>query len=133
MEDSELEGRYQQFKWDILGAAVYEDWQGLWEPLWYANTVFPDVSQVGREQLAERALRELFAEGLIVFFRRGGEWPHDDTREILDERAVEAAITGSSWRIDPLRDSSIWFGSTQTAEGFLRQRWPDTSGSGGAK
>src|SRR5260370_40054959 len=127
MAGAELEERFQHFKWEVLGDAVDEDWQGLWEPLWYAKTLLPELAQAERERLAERALGELFDEGLIFFFRRGANWPHDARQEPLDKLVVEAAISGASWRTYPLGDSSVWFGGTEAGERAVREDWPGTS------
>ena len=127
MENKTLEERYQDFKWEVLGDAVDEDWQGLWEPLWYAKTAFPELSQSERERFAERALTELFEAGFIFFFRRGGKWPHDESQQQLEKPEVNDAIGGTSWRRFPLGDSSIWFGGTKAGEAAVRDHWPGTS------
>jgi hypothetical protein len=62
--DDETDESYQRFKWDVAADAAFEDEQGLWEPLWHANSLYPELDQGQREKLAERALRELFADGL---------------------------------------------------------------------
>jgi hypothetical protein len=114
--NSRADEHYQRFKWAVLSDAVYEDDQGLWEPLWYANSLFPELEPAEREELAERALRELFGAGLIAFFRIGGA-----SREKLDPQAVDAAITGSSWRPVPPEDTSIWFGGTEAGKSAVRE------------
>lgn len=114
----------QHFKWEIAADAAFEDEQGLWEPLWYANSLYPECQPDEREKLAERALRELFAEGLITFYRIGGNWPgFEDSRQVLDWQAVEAAIAGMSWRSVPPADTTIWFEGTEAGKTAVRQYW----------
>jgi hypothetical protein len=127
---AEAEESYQRFKWEVAADAAFEHEQGLWEPLWLANTLYPELHQNEREKLAERALRELFAEGLIVFHRKGGTWPaFDGTQQVLDGQAVEAAIAGSSWRSVPPEDTTIWFEGTEAGNTSVRERWREL-GSG---
>jgi hypothetical protein len=118
---------YLAYKWEVLGDAVDEDWQGLWEPLWWARTRFPDLSPTEREALAERVLRELLSEGLIHFVS-AGPWPGHRLRDTvpLDSSAAVSAISGTSWRTLPLEDASIWFGGTEAGERAVRTRWPDS-------
>src|SRR6266851_5043736 len=127
MEKRTLEERYQDFKWEVLGDSVDEDWQGLWEPLWYAKTIFPQLSQLERERLAERALRELFDDGLILFFPRAGKWPHGELEERLIKLQSKPRFAGACWRTFPLGDSSIWFGGTEAGERAVRDHRPGTS------
>lgn len=123
----ELEERYQKFKWEVLGDSVDEDWQGLWEPLFWARTVFADLTEAERQSLAEAALRELFAEGLIFFFRgRDGV-----EQEVLDKAIVEDAIAGPTWRTVPIDASTdIWFGGTEEGERAVRAHWAGTTTPG---
>ena len=120
--------RYEAFKWEILGDAVDEDWQGLWEPLFWARTVFADLSEAERQTMAERALKELFADKLIFFFKAKSEF-FQGTKppELLDRATVDAAIAGESWRSVPLGEGSIWFGGTASGEREVRAHWPGTS------
>jgi hypothetical protein len=89
---------------------------------------FPELTQLERERLAEGALRELFAEGLIFSFRLDRRPPdHTWTPTPLDELTVDAAIAGTSWRTDPPGDTSIWLGGTQAGERAVREHWPGTT------
>jgi hypothetical protein len=62
---------FERFKRDILRDAVFEDWQSVWEPLWWLRGGGPieGQSEADRQEFAERALRELYEKGLIFFFR----------------------------------------------------------------
>jgi len=126
--DGAEEGRYEEFKWEILGDAVDEDWQGLWEPLLWARTALPDLSEAERQAMAERALRELFADKLVFFFKADSEF-FEGTKspELLDQAEVDAAIASASWRSVPLGEASIWFGGTASREREVRAHWPGTS------
>jgi len=66
-----LDEFYDVFKWEILGDTAFEDVQGLREPLWLLRGHLnqPQMSEVERQELAERALRELHRDGLIYAFR----------------------------------------------------------------
>ena len=91
---AEADDSYQRFKWEVAAIAAFEDEQGLWEPLWYANSLYPERQQDEREKLAERALRELFADGLIVSIAslpRGGTSTSDPLSALLSRERIRAA------------------------------------------
>jgi hypothetical protein len=56
---------FGEFKWEVLAAAS-EEIQGVYEAWWQANTWYPNRPVSERIAMAERALRELLAEGLIA-------------------------------------------------------------------
>lgn len=121
----EPEDSFQQFKFEILGDAVYEDFQGLWEPLWYANHKFADLAQAEREALAERALRELLEEELIYFVDFGPETRIPSSEPApLNMSEAQAAIAGDSWRGLPPREARIFFGGTMVGERAARKSSP---------
>ena len=64
---------FGEFKWEILANAA-EDIQGVHEAWWQANTWYPNRPVSERIGMAERALRELLAEGLIsLVTSQGGQ------------------------------------------------------------
>jgi hypothetical protein len=61
---------------------------GVYEAWWLANSMFPEQVLSERLAVAEQAIRELLAEGLIVFVRddehpQGSEISSSETEEIL--------------------------------------------------
>ena len=102
--------------------AALEDEQGIWEPLWYANGEMADIPEARRQELAERALTELYDGGLIRFSRHGPWLPDglDGDPGPLDEPTVRAAIASTTWRSLPLSDASIWFEATVSGEEVAR-------------
>lgn len=63
-----MDGRYREpenFKWEILGNTVFEDYQMFYEPFAEARTIFPGRGDAERATLTEQALRELYVSGLI--------------------------------------------------------------------
>jgi hypothetical protein len=125
------EARYEDFRWEVLGDSVDEPWQGIWEPLFLARTVFSDLPELPRQQVAERALRELLDARLIAFFTtRPAESPEDAVARgvsLLDRDAAEREIGSSGWRTVPLGASDTWFGGTAEGERVVRQHWPGTT------
>ncbi len=83
---SSVEG-FGAYKRDLLlGAFTFVN--GVYEAWWRANTLFPERALSERLAMAEQAIRELVAEGLIVLIRdenepQGSEIPHSDTEEVL--------------------------------------------------
>ena len=68
---------FEAFKWSVLGDAVWDDYQGLWEPLWWLRGGrIEGQSELERQAFAERALRELHSDGLIYFLPRPGGLRH---------------------------------------------------------
>jgi hypothetical protein len=70
----------------LLNAFAYVN--GVYEAWWRANAWFPERPLSERLAMAEQAIRELLAEGLIVLIRdeddpHGSEIPHSDTEEVL--------------------------------------------------
>ncbi len=64
---------FGEFKWEVLARAA-EDIQGVYEAWWQANTWYPNRPVSERIGMAERALRELLAQGLIsLVTSQGGE------------------------------------------------------------
>jgi hypothetical protein len=116
---------FDKFKWNILGDAVFEDYQGLWEPLWWlrGGGAIEGQSEVERQRFAERTLRELHDEGLIYFFRVPP--PHDINASGEDEslrltpEEVDETLRGNWWRGTdgvPQDHPGIWFGPTVAGE-----------------
>jgi hypothetical protein len=61
---------------------------GVYEAWWRANTLFPERALSERLAMAEQAIRELLAEGLIVLIRdesdpQGSEMSRSDAEEVL--------------------------------------------------
>jgi len=70
----------------LLDAFAYVN--GVYEAWWRANTLFPERALSERLGLAERTVRELLAQGLIVLVRddddpQGTEIPGSETEEVL--------------------------------------------------
>jgi hypothetical protein len=70
----------------LLAAADYVN--GVYEAWWLANSMFPERVLSERLAVAERAIRELLAEGLIVLIEdehdlQGSEIPRSETDEAL--------------------------------------------------
>jgi hypothetical protein len=113
-----------RFKWDILHDAVFEDLQGLWEPLWWlrGGGAIEGQSEAQRQDFAERALRHLYHEGLIFFFRVpawadiGASAENQDLRLGLDE--VNDTLVATWWRGRQLPPDhpNIWWGPTPAGE-----------------
>jgi hypothetical protein len=83
---SSIEG-FGAFKRElVLDAFAYVN--GVYEAWWKANKLFPDRALSERLAIAEQAIRELLAEGLIVLIRdehdpAGSELPSSETEEVL--------------------------------------------------
>ncbi len=101
------EDLFERFKFEILDDAVFEDVQGLWEPLWALRGYLrqPHQREDERQALAELALRELYAEGLIYFFRVP---PHSD----LDRAADDPALRLGSEEVNTTLSDTWWRGAT---------------------
>ena len=117
---------FARFKQDMLGDAAFEDWQGVWEPLWWlrGGGAIAGQSEAERQAAAERALRELHAEGLIYFVQ--ASWPGADLADKapLTSEAVDEALRGDWWRGDgalPAGVEPVWFGATAAGEAACRR------------
>jgi len=62
MSEGASEESFQEFKTEILDNGAFEDWQGLWEPLWW-------LRGGGRIEGQSESERQAFAEGHV---RQGG-------------------------------------------------------------
>ena len=113
------------FKWNTLGDAVFEDVQGIWEPLWSlrGDSRIESIPDGELAMAAERGLRELYADGLIYFFRAQ---PPDNVERAasngdvrLTPTEVDEALGGDWWRGgNGLSEDhpNIWFGATPAGE-----------------
>lgn len=109
----------------MLGDAVFEDWQGLWEPLWglRGDYAIEGLSERDRQLVAERTLRELYAEGLIYFFRVPprrdiNESAEDESLRLRSDEVAET-VAGEWWRGReglPPDHPNIWWGPTPAGE-----------------
>jgi hypothetical protein len=127
---------FDRFKQEILADAAFEDWQGVWEPLWWlrGGGEIPGQSDADRQAFAERALRELHGEGLIYFVR--SPWPATDLGDVasnaalhLTLEAVDEMLRDDWWRGDgvlPADVEAIWFGATPGGEAACRDRSVDS-------
>ena len=118
---------YERFKWDVLADLVWEDYQGIWEPLWWlrGGGRISGQSEAERHVYAERLLRELYSAGLIYFFLVNAEAGGINTSAVdpacvLAPTDVDDAIGADWWRHDgPLPDDDakmIWIGPTPAGE-----------------
>lgn len=116
---------YERFKWAILADAVFEDRQGVWEPLWWlrGGGAIQGQSEASCEEFAERALRELYADGLIYFFR--APWTGADLNSAgmdeassLTSEAVDEMLRDNWWRGEgPLpTEDLIWWNATPAGQ-----------------
>ena len=106
----------EQFRWDILWNAVFEDDQMLWEPL-------SSLRRLGIKSLAhdedlkavvERVLRQLLAEGLIYFYRLPLGSATAEEAEELDAAEVDAELGSDWWAGDVNSDrNTVWWGATE--------------------
>lgn len=133
---------YEKFKWNTLGDAVFEDYYGLWEPLYWlrGGGVIEGQTEFDRASFAERALRELHDEGLIYFFRVP---PHHEVNTSGEDESlrltpdeVDKALRGDWWRGReglPEDNPGVWFGPTPAGEAACENPpehirklwWPD--------
>jgi hypothetical protein len=114
----------ESLKAEVLGDLVDEDYEGVWEPLWRLRN--DDRPEPERQRIAEQVLRDLFAEGLIYFFRVPPPYTgmndaaENESARLTPER-VEELLRASWWRgregIGDLPDDepTIWMGSTPKA------------------
>jgi len=87
---------FGEFKWEILACAA-EDRHGVYEAWWQANTWYPNRPVSERMGMAERALRELLAEGLIsLVTSQGGQ-----QSEVAMEQHDPVLRQYSAWVVSP--------------------------------
>ena len=108
----------ERFKWAVLGDAVSDD-LGLWEPLWAANSEFPNLDSEERETMTIALLRELFSSGFILFYRKVGRPTDlgDVAGPAISSDEVEAAFRERWWRSVPLGQPDdgrrVWISATE--------------------
>lgn len=124
-DDAPSASSFQSFKRQILRRAATEDWQGLWEPLWWlrGGGAIAGQTEADRQAFAGRALRELHAEGLVFFFRLGHGADINasaaDPASRLTPREFDDALRSHWWRgLDGLDPSApqVWWGPTARGE-----------------
>jgi hypothetical protein len=121
MSEVDTDEFFNRFKWEILGDAAFEDIQGLWEPLWLLRGYLkqPDMSELERQALAERALRELHGDGLIYFvqvpLKTNPSNAADDALLQLTPDDVSDTLSSDWWRGPgnlPADHPNVWWSVT---------------------
>jgi hypothetical protein len=103
-----VDDRYSAMRKEILVCAA-EDLTGVWEAWFQANATFPELPISERVALAERALRDLYGDGLITFYR--GTWAENDQQEIAGEDAAAALREYDAW-VPPNNRPTVFFLAT---------------------
>ena len=99
---------YNDFR-DLIESDAREDWTGVWEVWWGANTRYPHLPLSDRLAIAERVVADLAATGRIRFTSTG--WPPDEDRRVdvaLDE-AVKLLKEWATWVPAGHEGPLIWF------------------------
>ena len=78
------QANFQDFKLTVVSDAS-EDWLGVFEVWWGANSWYPERPLSERLALAEAAVRDLLSEGLVEMYR-GESWEGEKTAVPTDER-----------------------------------------------
>jgi hypothetical protein len=82
---------------DLLSSGI-DDVTGVHEALWYANNVYRTKSPSERLALAERAIKQLAAEGLITI-HQGTQAGAEDSAPVDTDTADELLNKWSTWAI----------------------------------
>ena len=115
--------RIESLKEEIVELALVEGEKRIWEPLWELGAAGDAGSEAA--ELVERALRELNAEGRLMFFRRPWRVGEAGDRAEMDEAEVEAELSSSWWKELPLVRGDVWFAATAAKDGVQgRPRLP---------
>jgi len=118
---------FEIFKWRLLRDLCFEDCEGMWEPLWALRGCYAidGQSEDERQAFAERAMRSLYCDGLIYFFRVGSfgniNEAADNPNARLDDGQVEAQLRSDWWRTPlgsslPADHPNIWIAATPEGE-----------------
>jgi hypothetical protein len=106
--------RIQSLKEEIVRLALDEGETGIWEPLWELRSTAGAGASSDAGELVEAALRELYAEGRIVFFRRPWRDGESGDRAGMDETEIEHELSSTWWRELPLKRGDVWFAVKST-------------------
>jgi hypothetical protein len=113
---------FERFKWTVLDHADFGN-AGIAYP--YVRRAYPEASPREHDQLIQRALLELFDEGLISFWWGGwddGSDAHRPRRPATrDEAEAELALPGDA----PPRETTIWFMETEAGKAKFHSLGPD--------
>jgi hypothetical protein len=96
------------FKDHVL-AEAREDWMGVYEVWWAANSHFPARPLSQRLAMAEQAVAELLGEGAIRLYR--GSWDEPEQEQISGADAITILEDWSTWM--PEDDDVIWIGAVE--------------------
>lgn len=91
---------FEYLKWNLLDDAAFEDGYMLWEAFAEAVAILEGYSARDQEELCERALRELYADGLIYFLRANGDVDaaaSDPARRLAHDE-VDEVLAHPAWR-----------------------------------
>jgi hypothetical protein len=98
----------------VVKFLLYDDHMGLWEPLWWLNTWYPDAPPSQRQAAAAKVVRDLHATGTIELYRtREGGADYDAPALTGDE--AEAEIGAAWWHAIPPHPGTVWIRATAAA------------------
>jgi hypothetical protein len=107
--------QFAEFKRGLLLDAAFDDVQQIGAAVWQASDYGEEAAKWG-----ERALRELFAEGLIYFFLAEGKVnaSASDPRLRFTPAEVDSLLRSHGWRTAPYAAEfpDVWFGATPEGE-----------------
>jgi hypothetical protein len=91
------EPTYDEYINDALSSGI-DDVTGVYEALWYANNVYRTKSPSERLDLAERAIKQLAAEGLITI-HQGTQISAESSAPVDADTAEMLLNEWSTWAI----------------------------------
>lgn len=105
----------------ILWACI-EDYAGLWELLWEANTEFPNECAADRELATQRLVRSFHNKGLVTLYRC--QEPYGELTQIGPDQVSGLLEDRRNWEAPDIRGLSIRASATKAGEAAYRNRQP---------
>ena len=102
----------------VLWACI-EDYAGLWELLWEANSGFPEISEDDRRRLTYEVVLLLLNRGAIKLYRC--QEPCQSISELDMESATLALNLKGNWDSPDFEGASIRVGATKSGEGLYSE------------
>ena len=91
-----------------------EDYSGLWEILWELNTLYPEISETKKYELAQNTVQALIDKGYLNLYRC--EEPYDKLSKVSSNEAYSLIDDFESWKEPKPNSISLRIGTTQKGE-----------------